>query len=120
MLSSCLEKNGPKHSTSVPFSLGVAVPLSVDKNEVAFVPNPVPGVTMKGLPVPQGTGSLAVLCSRVHSSVPPTLQMVIPFMSPILHQNVNVLPGQAGAAPVNCPATQPGGECVTVLPYDVE
>ena len=33
---------GPKHSTSVPFSVEVAVPLSVDENEVAFVPGPNP------------------------------------------------------------------------------
>ena len=53
MFSAALEKSGPKHSTSVPFSAGVAVPLRVDEKEVPLVPNPVPDVTMKGLPGPQ-------------------------------------------------------------------
>ena len=44
---------GPKHSTSVPFSAEVAVPLSVDEKEVALVPNPVTGVAVKALPDPQ-------------------------------------------------------------------
>ena len=38
---------GPKHSTSVPFSAGSAVPLSVDVKEVALVPNPVLGLAVK-------------------------------------------------------------------------
>ena len=38
---------GPKHSTSVPFSSGSAVPLSVDVKEVALVPKPVPGLAVK-------------------------------------------------------------------------
>ena len=38
---------GPKHSTSVPFSAGSAVPLSVDVKEVALVPNPLPGLAVK-------------------------------------------------------------------------
>ena len=46
MLSTSLDKAGPKHSTSVPFSVGVTVPLSVDVKEVALVPNPVTGVTV--------------------------------------------------------------------------
>ena len=50
LLSISLEKAGPKHSTSVPFSSEVGVPLSVDEKEVALVPNPVPGVAMKVLP----------------------------------------------------------------------
>ena len=37
---------GPKHSTSVPFSAGSAVPLNVDVKEV-LVPNPVPGLAVK-------------------------------------------------------------------------
>ena len=44
MFPASLDKAGPKHSTSVPFSAGVAVPLSVDVKEVALVPNPVTGV----------------------------------------------------------------------------
>jgi len=35
-----LEKLGPKHSTSAPRSAGVAVPLSADVKEVAFVFGP--------------------------------------------------------------------------------
>ena len=37
---------GPKHSTSVPFSAGSAVPLSVDVKEV-LVPNPLSGLAVK-------------------------------------------------------------------------
>ena len=40
-------ESGPKHSTSVPFSVEVAVPLSVDLKEVALVPNSVPGMAVK-------------------------------------------------------------------------
>ena len=44
---------GPKHSTSVPFSAGVVVPLSVDVKEVALVPKPVPGLAVKSSLGPQ-------------------------------------------------------------------
>ena len=101
---------GPKHSTSVPFSAGVAVPLSVDVNEVAVVPGPntVPGLALKALPAPQ-TVEEVDLCSRPHSLFPPTLQMVTPFMSPVtVHLKVKVSPGQVGGAAVNCPVTSPG------------
>ena len=37
---------GPKHSTNVPLSAEVAVPLSVDEKEVALVPNPVPDLAV--------------------------------------------------------------------------
>ena len=109
MLFAPLEKNGPKHSTSVPFSVEVAVPLSDDVKEVVLVPNPASVVTVKGLPVPQGPGALAVLCSRVHSLVPPpTLQMVIPLPSPVtVHLKVNLSPEQVGGAAVNLPPTLP-------------
>ena len=42
----------PLHSTSVPFSAEVAVPLSVDVKEVAVVPGPkpVPALAVKTLP----------------------------------------------------------------------
>ena len=83
MFPPCLEKAGPKHSTSVSFIAEVAVPLSVDEKEVQLVPNPVPVVIVKGLLDPQGPGSSAVLCAREHSLLPPTLQMVIPFLFPI-------------------------------------
>ena len=67
LLSVSLEKAGPKHSTSVPFSVGVAVPLSVDVKKVALVvPNPVPVVTLKGLRDPQGPGEFAIVCSSEH------------------------------------------------------
>ena len=36
----------PKHSTSVPFSAGSAVPLNVDVKSI-LVPNPVPGLAVK-------------------------------------------------------------------------
>ena len=110
MFSASLEKAGPKHSTTVPFSAEVAVPLSVDEKEVRLVLNPVPVVTVKGLPDPQGPGSSAVVCSSEHSLLPPpTLQMVIPFLSPVtVHLKVKVSPGQVGGAAVNCPATSPG------------
>ena len=42
-----LEKAGPKHSTSLPFSAGVAVPLSVDEKKVALVPKPVSDLAVK-------------------------------------------------------------------------
>ena len=107
MFQTFLEKAGPKHSTSVPFSVGMAVPLSVDMKEVALVPNPVPEAAIKGLPDPQGVGVYVVLCARTHSS--PTLQMVIPRMSPVtLHLKVKVSPGQVGGATVSCPKTLPG------------
>ena len=40
---------GPKHSIFMPLNAGVAVPLSVDKKEVAAVsgPNPIPGTAVK-------------------------------------------------------------------------
>ena len=85
-----LEKAGPKHSTSVPFSAEVAVPLSVDEKDVALVPNPVPGAAVKGLPVPQGRGELLVLCDKIHSLLPPTLQSVTPLVPPTIHVKVKV------------------------------
>ena len=104
-----LDKAGPEHSTSVPSSAEVAVPLSVDEKEVALVPNSLPGVTVKALADPQGTGAPAVLCTRGHSLLPPTLQMVTPFMSPVtVHLKVKVSPGQVGGGGMNCPATSPG------------
>ena len=42
-----------KHSTSVPFSAGVAVPVSVDEKKGPLVPNPVPGIALKALFGPQ-------------------------------------------------------------------
>jgi len=107
-----LEKAGPKHSTSVPFSAEIAVPLSVDVKEVALVPNPVPGIALKAKLGPQEAGALAVLCARRHSLLPLTLQMVIPLVFPVtVHLKVKVSPGQVGGAVVNCAATSPGEKC---------
>ena len=108
LFSGSLDKSGPKHSTSVPFSVDIAGPLSVDEKEVTSVPNSVPGVTVKVLPDPQIRGALAVLCRREHSVLPPTLQMVTPLMSITVHLKVMLSPGQVGGAAVNCPATSPG------------
>ena len=99
--------SGPKHSTSVPFSAGVAVPLSVDEKEEPFDPNPVPDLAVKALPGPQIEEGV-VLCGRGHSLPPFALQMVTPLMSPLtVHLKVNILSGQARGAVVNCPATSP-------------
>ena len=105
MFPASLEKAGPKHSTSVPSSVVVAVPLSVEVKEVELVPNSVPGAAVKGLATPQETGTFAVLCTREHSLLPFTLQMVIPLMSSTVHLKVKVSPGQVGGAAVNCPVT---------------
>ena len=100
---------GPKHSTSVLSSAEVAVPLIVDEKEVVFVPNPVPGLAVRTSLGPQLEEDVE-RCVRGHSLLPPpTLQMVIPFMSPVtVHVKVKVSPGQVGGAAVNCPATSPG------------
>ena len=108
MFSAILSRPGPKHSTSVPFSAEIAVPLSVDEKEVALVPNPVPGEAVKTLVEPQVRGALAVLCRREHSLLPPTLQMVTPLMSLTVHLKVKVSPGQVGRAAMNCAAASPG------------
>ena len=84
------------------------MPVSVDVKEVELVPNSLPAVTVKGLPEPHGPGALAVLCNREHSLLPPTLQMVTPFMSPTVHLKVKVSPGQVGGAGMNCPVTSAG------------
>ena len=100
---------GPKHSTSVPFSAGSAVPLSVDEKEVAVVPrpNPVPGLAVKALPAPQ-TVEEVDLCSRPHSLLPPTLQMVNPLASAVtVHSKMKVSPGQVEGDDVSCPVTTP-------------
>ena len=59
---------GPKHSTSVPFSAGSAVALSVDVKG-PFDPNPLSGVAVKGWLAPLGIQVLTVpvdTCSRRH------------------------------------------------------
>ena len=108
----------PKHSTNVPFSVGVAVPLSVDGKEVALGSNPVPELAVKTLLGPQIEVEF-VLCIRRHSlfppslqmAFPPTLQMVNPLLSPVtLQVKVKISPGQVGGAGMNCPVTSPEGE----------
>ena len=101
------EMAGPKHSTSVPFSVGFAVPLSADVKEVAFVPNPIPGVAVKSLPDPQVVVEVEI-CDRVHKLLLlSTLQIVIPFIPSTLHVKVKVSPGQVGGGAANCPDTLP-------------
>ena len=96
-----------KHSISVPSSVGDAVAVSVDEKEVASItPNPVPGVAVKTGP---HVDMPAVVCARIHEVLPPTLQVVCPFLSPVtVHLKVKVSPGQVGGAAVNCPVTSPG------------
>ena len=99
---------GPKHSTSVPSSAESAVPLNVDVNNGLFVPNPVSDLAVNVFPQ---TAMDAALCNRIHKMLPPTLQIVTPFMFPTtVHLKVKVSPGQVGGAAVNCPATSSGGK----------
>ena len=86
------------------------MPLSVDKKEGPFVPNSAPDVAVKAaLFGPHVDVAPAVLCARIHSLLPPTLQVVIPLLSPVTVQlKEKVSPGQVGRAAVNCPATRPG------------
>ena len=109
MFSASLDNAGPKHSTTVRSNVEVAVPLSVDEKEVAFVLNPVTPLAVKMLSAgPQLDVVPAVLCDSRHSLLPPTLQMVIPLVSPVtVHLKVKVSPGQVGEGAVNCPATPP-------------
>ena len=96
---------GPKHSTSVPFIVGSAVPLSVDEKKGPFVPNPASGLAVNAFPQ---TAMDVALCTRMHSMLPATLQIVTPFMLAETEQlKVKVSPGQVGGAAVNCPATSP-------------
>ena len=102
IFSAVLLRSGPKYSTSVPFSVGHAVPLSVDVKEVALVPNPVAGVALKAPPDPHLDVALAVLCERIHSLLPSTLQRVTPLLSPPTVQvKIKLPPGQVGGAAVN-------------------
>ena len=95
--------------------MGLAGPLSVDEKEVAVVPNPVPDLAVKTSRGPQMEEDVD-LCTRVHSLLPFTLQMVIPLMSPVtVHLKVKVLPGQVGGAAVNCPATSSGKKPIKMV-----
>ena len=82
------------------------MPLNVDKKERPFVPNSAPDVAVKALFGPHVDVAPAVLCARIHSRLPPTLQVVIPLLAPVtIHLKMKVSPGQVGGAAVNCPAT---------------
>ena len=95
---------GPKHSTSVPFSAGVAMPLSVDEKVFS---NLLPDLAIKALPGPQIEEDID-LCDRGHSLFPFTLQVVTPLMSPLtIHVKLNAVSGQLRGAAVNCPVTSP-------------
>ena len=105
--------SGPKHSTSMPFSLGLAVAYSVDMKEGPSVPKPSPPSAVKRLSGPQKEPLLTLRCSSRHTlaGILPlsNLQMVNPLMSPVtLQVKVKVSSGQVGGAGVNCPATSPG------------
>ena len=84
------------------------MPLSVDVKEIVLVPNPVSDLAVKALPDPHGRGASNVLCTKIHSLLLLTLQMVTPVLSPpTVHLNMKVPPGQLGGAAVNCPITSP-------------
>ena len=128
MFSELLQKDCPgfelgssecwtKHSTSVPFNSEVAIPLRVDVKKLApVVSNPVPVLAMKGLPEPQGWGSLVVLCNKTHSlvfSLVSTRQWMPPSLSPTtVQRKVKVSLGQAGRTAVKFPAISPGGRII--------
>ena len=100
------------HSISVPLSAGYAVPLSVDVKVVAVVPepNPVPELAVKTRPGPQIEDELD-LCTKTHSLLPATLQVVNPVASPItLQVKVKILPGHVGGAGAKCSSTSPGSK----------
>ena len=98
-----------RHSTSVSSSERVAVPLSVDVKEGPFVPNPVPAVAVKAFPGPHEDVPPGVPCARAQALLPPTLQMVIPFLSPVTVQvKLKVSLGQVAEDPVNCAEISPG------------
>ena len=107
MFPASLNRAGPKHSTSVSSSSEAAVPLSVDENEVALVPNPVIPLAPKAPPGPQVAVAPAVLCDRRHSLLPFTLQIVIPLPVTVQVKTI-VTPGQVGGAAVNSAVTSPG------------
>ena len=95
---------GPKHSTSVPSSAGIIVPLNVDVQEIA-------GCENTARPTSIGVTWITI-CNRVHRSLPlPTFQMVTPVMSPpTVHLKLMVPLGQVGGGAVNCPAASPGNK----------
>ena len=105
-------ESGPKHSTSVPFSTGSAVALSVDVKGPLDA-NPLSDIAVKRWLVPLGiqvSTSPGDTCCRRHRSLLLlfTLHRVIPLMSPVtVHLKVKVSPGQVEGAAVNCAVTSP-------------
>ena len=98
-----------KHSTSVSSSERVAVPLNVDVKEGPFVPNPVPAVAVKAFSGPHEDVPPGVSYARAQALLPPTLQIVIPFLSPVTVQvKLKVSLGQVAEDAVNCAETSPG------------
>ena len=92
----------------MPSSSGIAVAISVDVNDVAFV---LPGLAVKALFGPQ-VSVLVCNCVKVHRSIVPfTLQKMMAFMPLMVvtvQLNVNVMPGHVGElGTVNCPSTSP-------------
>ena len=60
------------------------MPLSVDAKEGPLVEKPVPGVAQKAWLTPQVVEEERVRCTRAHSIVLFTLQVVIPLMGTCL------------------------------------
>ena len=90
------------------------MPLIVDENVGPCVPNPAPNTAVKVSLGPQMEVDVD-RCTRIHSLLP-TLQMVIPLMSPVtLHLKVKVPPGQVGEAALNCPLTSPGDHLTNLV-----
>jgi len=94
----------------MPFSVGVAVALSVDVNKGPSVPNPVTRVAVKASPGPQLALPPADICPRVQKTLLlSTLQSVVPLMLPLTVQVKMMVPsGQVGEGAMNCPVTSPG------------
>lgn len=88
--------------------------LSDDKKGAVFVPNPVTDFAVKALLGPQ-LKEVVPLCTRGHSLLPPTLQVVCMVLSPpTIHLKLMVPPGQVGGAAVNCPAAASTNNGVTI------
>ena len=105
--------SGPKHSNSIPSILELAVPLRDEENEGPLVPNPIPDLAVKSLSGPQTEEGKSDPCRRLHSLLPPTLQVVNPVLFPsTVHVKEKVSPEHVGGAALNCPAIHPEWETV--------
>lgn len=106
---------GPKHSTSKPSRAGNAVPLRTDEKGGPLVPNPVLDMAVKVSPGPQRTEEF-VLCIRIHSLLPFTLQIVTSFMFPTtMHLKVKGSPRQVGGAAIICAVTSPVDKVIFIM-----